>query len=264
MKMYSALIDAPAHTDLVILEVIRPELAVWLQRLGLFTGSHIIRHDEEISYHPARVRGDKEDVIIPAGLGLKILVHTESGERKPLLEMKRKERGHIETMSCGRGCINSLTRLGISEDTDIVFIRALPHMDYITVIDGRERTRLSEGEAARIWGKCQGEKEETQFYFARRRKHFSVSEIIGGKTIGEHLKTHGVQPGSTLVLEKIEQTQELHKPGMEPVAITSSGGLRLYLTPVQAEQIIVKPVVRDSKNHPEQQDKNNADVEGKD
>ncbi len=255
--MYSSLIDAPAHTDLVILEITRPELAVWLQRLGLFTGSHIIRHDEEINYHPARVRGEKGDVIIPAGLGLKILVHTENGEKKPLLEMSKKEQGHIETMSCGRGCINAMTRLGIREDTDITFIRALPHMDYITLIDDRERTRLSEGEAARIWGKCQGEKEETQFYFARRKKTFSVSEIIGGKTVRKHLKTHGVQPGSLLMLEKIEQTQELHKPGVEPVAITSQGGLRLYLNPVQAEQVIVKSVARDSQNHPGQQEKNN-------
>lgn len=251
--MYSSLIDAPAHTDLVILEVTSPALLLWLQRLGLFTGSHIIRHDEEISYHPARVRGEAGDVIIPAGLGLKILVHTENGERKPLLEMNSKERGHIETMSCDSGCVGALIRLGIRENTDIVFIRALPHMDYIIVIDSRERTRLSEGEAARIWGKSEDEKEETQFYFSSRGKNFTVSEIIGGKTVGEHLKTHGVQPGSNLILERIEQTQELHKPGMEPVTITSSGGLRLYLNPAQAENIIVKRVVRGNKSHPEQQ-----------
>jgi Fe2+ transport system protein FeoA len=171
--------------------------------------------------------------------------------------MSRKEQGHIETMSCGRGCINALTRLGIRENTDIVFIRPLPHMDYITVIDGRERTRLSEGEAARIWGKCKGiaeteKTEETQFYFARRRKIFSVTEIIGGKTIGEYLKTHGVQPGSTLMLEKIEQTQELHKAGVKPVTITSGAGLRLHLDQAQAKQIIVKQIVRDSDDHPGQ------------
>ncbi len=257
--MYSTLIDAPAHTDLVILEITRPELALWLQRLGLFTGSHIIRHDEEINYYPVRVRGKQQDVIIPAALALNIIVHTENGERKPLLEMQKKERGHIETMSFSHGCINAMTRLGIRENTDIVFIRALPHMDYITLIDNRERTRLSEGEAARIWGKCQGEPEETQFYFAKRKEKFSVHEIIGDQTMQKHLETHGVQPGSTLILEQIEQTQELHKPGMEPVTITSHGGLRLYLTPVQAKQILVKSVVRDSQNHPGQQDENSLE-----
>lgn len=245
--MYSALISAPSHTDLVILSVTSPKLALWLKRLGLFTGSHIIRYDEEINYHPVRVRGKKGDVIIPAGLGIKILIHAENGERKPLVEMGRKEKGHIEAMSCGRGCIDALNHLGIREDMDVTFIRSLPHMDYVTIIDKRDRTRLSEGEAARIWGKCE-DGQEIQFYFAPRNKLFSVAEIIGGRKIKDHLKTHGVQPGCSLALEAIEQTQELHKPGVEPVTITSAGGLRLYLNPGQAEKIIVKSVARNSEN----------------
>jgi len=127
--MYSALIDGPIHTDLTLLEITRPELASWLQRLGLFVGSTIIRHDEEVNYHPVRGRGTKGDVVVPAGLGIKVIVHSETGERKPLVEMKKKERGHIETISCGRGCIQALVHLGIEEDSDVVFIRSLPHMD---------------------------------------------------------------------------------------------------------------------------------------
>ena len=241
--MYSSLLNAPAHTDLVILEILQPDLAGWLKRLGLFTGSHIVRHDEEIIYHPVRIRLKNGDVIIPAGLGLKIIVHTEDGVRKPLVEMKKKEHGHVETLTCGRGCISALSNLGIKEDTDVTFIRSLPHMDYITIIDKKERTRLSEGEAARIWGNCENE-EPTQFYFARQGTKFSVETIIGGKKIQNHLCIHGVTPGSTLMLETVEQTRELHKPGVEPVTITSAGGLRLYLNPKQAENIIVKNVVQ--------------------
>ena len=246
--MYSALLDAPIHTDLVLLKVTRPELASWLQRLGLFVGSTIIRHDEEVNYHPVRVRGRKGDVVVPAGLGIKVLVHSETGERKPLVEMQRKEKGHIETMSCGVGCIQALSHLGIEEDTDVVFIRALPHMDYVVIIDKTIRTRLSEGEAARLWGKYEGE-EETQFYFAKKQKRFSVKEIIGGRLIREHLKTHGVEPGATLVLEKIEQTRELHEPGARPITISSPGGLRLYLNPAQAGRIIVKTVEQEDARH---------------
>ncbi len=246
--MYSSLIDAPIHTDLILLEITRPELALWLQRLGLFVGSHLIRHDEEVNFHPVRVRGTKGDVVVPAGLGIKVFVHLVTGERKPLVEMKKMEKGHIETMSCGQGCIQALSHLGIEENTDVTFVRDLPHMDYITVIDRKERTRLSEGEAARLWGKCEGGP-ETQFYFAEQKKPFSVQKIIGGRKIREHLKTHGVQPGSTLVLESIKQTQELHKPGMEPVTISSPGGLRLYLNRNQAGSIIVKSAVPEDEEH---------------
>ncbi len=247
--MYSSLKDASAHTDLVILEVTGPNLALWLKRLGLFSGSHIMRHDEEITYHPVRIRGKKGDVIIPAGLGIKILVHMESGVRKPLVEMNKKEHGHVETMTCGRGCVNALARLGIEEDTDVTFIRSLPHMDYITIINKKERTRLSEGESARIWGRCEGGP-EIQFYFAPQNTLFSVKEIIGGHKIQAHLDAHGIRPGCTLMLETIEQARELHKPGVDPVIITSSGGLRLYLNPIQAEKITVKNAVRDGDYFP--------------
>jgi Fe2+ transport system protein FeoA len=258
--MYSALIDAPIHTDLTLLEITSPKLASWLQRFGLFIGSTIIRHDEEVNYHPVRVRGTKGDVVVPAGLGIKVIVHSETGERKPLVEMKKKEKGHIETMSCGRGCIQALSRLGVEEDSDVVFIRSLPHMDYITLIDKIVRTRISEGEASRLWGKCEGE-EETQFYFATKNKPFLVQEIIGGHQVKEHLKTHAIEPGASLVLENIEQTSELHKPGVTPVTISSAGGLRLYLNPAQAGKIIVKSADRENENHSPGQQHSDIDAE---
>ncbi len=247
--MQSSLLDAPIHADLVILEVRNIDLAIWLERLGLFVGDHIIRHDEEINFHPVRVRGLKGDVIVPAGLGIKILVHIESsGERKPLVEMDRDEHAHIETVACGKGCRKAMKHLGIEENIDVTFIRTLPHMDYITLIEGHKRTRLTEGEAARLWGKCQGE-EETQFYFASKGKNFSIQEIIGGRKVTEHLRTHGISAGSVVLLEAIQQAQSLHKPGMEPITITSAGGLRLHLNPVQAGRIIVKSSSRNDKIH---------------
>ena len=80
--MYTSLIDAPVNQELVLLEVMKPKLTDWLQRMGIFTGSTLMRLDEEIRYHPARVRGDLGDVVIPAGLGIKIFIHSE-GEPIP-------------------------------------------------------------------------------------------------------------------------------------------------------------------------------------
>lgn len=237
--MYSSLVDAPVNKELVILQITQPGLASWLHRLGLFVGSQIIRNDDEIQYHPVRVRGLKGDVVVPAGLGIKVFVHLENGEKKPLTEMTKKDVGHIETIVGGKGATNALELLGIKEDIDIAFIRDLPHMDYITVIDKKERTRLSEGEAAKIWGAVSGD-ELGQFYFSKRDRDFIAHEILGGRKIKEHLSTHGVKPGTVLRLEKIEQAQELHKPKTGQLPVSSLEGLRLYLNQSQASKIIVR------------------------
>lgn len=245
--MYTSLLDAPVNTDLSVLEVTSPVVYTWLQRMGVFEGGVLTKHDKEINYYPVRVRADKGEVVVPAGLAIKIFVHTNDDAKKPLVDMERNQVAHIESMSCGQGCINALRNLGFEDDTEVTFIRALPHMDYITVIDRRERTRLSEGEAARIWGQCEGE-EPNQFYFSKRNKIFRVSEIIGGKKITKHLLTHGVQVGTELMLESIEQVQQMHAPKTKHITVTSPGGLRLYLNPMQAGQIIVKTLTQTEDN----------------
>jgi Fe2+ transport system protein FeoA len=237
--MYASLLDAPVNTELTLLQVTNPDLERRLQRLGLFAGGSLTRLDEEIAYHPARVRGSKGDVVVPAGLAIRIFIHLNSGERKPLAEMTRREKGHIETLACGRGCNQALARLGLREEGEVTFIRPLPHMDYTTLIDRKERTRLSEGEAARIWGRHPGG-EPGQFYFARQHSDYLVEEIIGGRSINAHLHTHGVYPGCSLQLESIEQARELHRPATAVIAISSPGGLRLYLPEAQAGQITVR------------------------
>ncbi len=247
--MYSSLRDAPVNTELTVLGVSRPDLAFWLQGMGIFVGSTVLRHDSEINYHPVRIRGRRGDMVVPAGLGIKVFVHTDEGEKVPLVEMKKKQTGHVESMTCGRGCIAALKHLGLEEGADITFVRALPHMDYVTVLDRQRRTRLSEGEAARIWGRGE-DGEATQFYFARKNTRFQVAEIIGGKKITQHLKTHGVEPGKTLVLKAIEQVQELyeHKPCSEHITISSPGGLRLYLSLQKAAEITVRSVASEQES----------------
>lgn len=241
--MYTSLQDAPVNEDLTVLDVTDSHLNAWLQRLGIFTGGHLIKHDEEINYHPVRIRAELGEIVIPAGLAIKIFIHTDDDVKKTLVEMERGETGHVEAMTCGRGCVNALSRFGLTEGAEFTFVRRLPHMDYITVIDRRERTRLSEGEAARIWGKTEGQ-EATQFYFAKRNKPFMVQEIIGGQKITRHLITHGITVGAEIMLESIAQTQEIHAPSMEHLTVSSPGGLRMYLTPFQAAQIIVKTTAR--------------------
>ncbi len=237
--MLTSLFDAQPQTGLILHAVPDPGLAAWLARLGLHIGSRLLRHNEEAAYHPVRVRSEKGDVVVPAGLGIKIFVSTGTGERKPLVEMERGEKAHIKAMACGSHCEQGLVHFGLEVGKDIECIRLLPHMDYITRLDSSGRTRLSEGEAARILGRHPGG-DEIQFYFAARDTPFVVGSILGGPRTRAHLATHGVREGGSLWLEVIEQARELHKPVAAPVPISSQGGLRLYFSPAQARQIVVE------------------------
>ncbi len=243
--IYCPLIDAPFNRELMLVDVTKSGIRKWLKHLGLFDGSSLYRHTEEINYYPVRVRGEKGDVVIPAGFGIKTIVHLDhSDERYPLTEMPRKSSGHIETISGGRGLRGALEKLGLVENGSIHFIRTLPHMDYVTIINHRQRTRLSEGEAAIIWGEYAGREDrgEGQFYFSRKGEEFLVKEILGGAKREDHLASHGVRKGDRLFMETVEQVQEVHKPIASPVVISSPGGLRLYLTPGQAARIVVKTI----------------------
>lgn len=239
--MYSSLLDAPVNTELVLLQITNPVLEKWMQRMGLFIGGHIIRYDEDVNFNSVRVTGEKGDVVIPAGMVMKLYIHLESGEKIPLNQMKKGQEGHVESHSGGRFIENTLAHIGLPVGGNVRFIRSLPHMDYLILINRRERTRLSEGEAARIWGHYPG-KDATQFYFAKKDLDFEVTEVMGGPRGVKHLQTHGVSVGVKLTLEYIDQAIALqdHGPAGTPVTISSPGGLRLFLTPEKAGAVIVR------------------------
>ncbi len=242
-SIYTPLVDAPINQELELIKVNGEATGQWLQHLGLFKGTRIIRHGEELQYFPVRVKGLLGDVVVPAGYGIKTIVHLDgSDERCPLTEMPKKSSGHIETISGGKGLVSGLKKLGLEKDKPITFIRALPHMDYVTIINNRQRTMLSEGEAAKIWGKYTGREGGGcgQFYFSRKREEFVVEEIIGGQKATGHLASHGVKKGDTLYMETVKQAQEVHGPVASPIVISGPGGLRLYLSPAQAAKIEVK------------------------
>lgn len=239
--MYSSLLDAPVNTELILLQVTNSALEKWMQRMGLFIGGHIIRHDQDFNFNSVRVHGENGDVVIPAGMVMKLYIHLESGENIPLSQMKKGQEGHVEIHSGGRFIEKALAHLGLPVDGNIRFIRSLPHMDYLVLINRRERTRLSEGETARIWGHYPG-KDSTQFYFAKKDLDFEVTEVMGGPRGVKHLETHGVMVGAKLTLESIDQAHSLegHGPESVPVTISSPGGLRLFFTPEKAGAVIVR------------------------
>lgn len=236
--MYVALIDAPLDKPLILVSVANPALALRLRRMGLFEGSEIVRLDQEVLVQPVRVRGPKGEVVLCGGMAMKIVVHLEDGRRLPLAEMERGETGHIEGLTGGTGLAGALEILGLKINDRIDCVRKLPAMEYIAVIEGAGRVRLTEGMAARIWGRMQDR--QLQFISAQAGEKFHVRDILGGARANAMLCSRGIEPGKVLTLEGVAQAQSLKDGFRNPVVISSREGLRLFLEPKDGERVFVR------------------------
>lgn len=236
--MSMSLTEAPLDKTLILAKVADPALALRLKRMGLFEGSEIVRLDKEVLVQPVRVRGPGgEEAVLCGGMAMKIVVHLEDGRKLPLAEMERGESGHIEGLTGGPGLAGALEVLGLKIDDRIDCIRKLPPMEYIAHIEGSRRVRLTEGMAARIWGRM-GDR-LLQFASARVGEPFRVRDILGGNRATAMLCSRGIEAGKTLILEGVAQAQSLKDGFRNPVVISSREGLRLFLETKDATRIMV-------------------------
>lgn len=232
------LVDAPFDTPLMIHKVTNSNLALRINRMGLFEGSEILRLDREVLVQSVRVRGEKEDAVLGGGAAMKTVVHLDKdGRRLPLSDMQPGDTGHVEGFTSGQGLTDALAFLGIHADGPIRFIRKLPPMEYIAVVESAGRERLTEGMAAKIWGRMGGHK--LQFVSARVGEQFTVDRILGGLKSRTMLQNRGISPGKHLVLEGVARAQSLRLATANPVVISSREGLRLFLSPEDAIHILV-------------------------
>ncbi|MBC2745143.1 MAG: HAD-IC family P-type ATPase [Desulfosarcina sp.] len=75
---------------------------------------------------------------------------------------------------------------------------------------------------------------------ARAGEKFHVDVILGGTKARRMLRTRGIEPGKVLILEGVAQAQSLQVGVRNPVVISSREGLRLFLTPSEGKQILVR------------------------
>lgn len=238
--MYLPLTKAPFGKPLVLVKVLNPDLASHLKRMGLFEGSELMRLDEEVLVQPIRVRGPKGEAILGGGMGTKIVVHLDDGRELPLMEMKPGETGHIEGLTGGAALSDALNILGLNMNDRITLVRKIPPMEYVTVVEKGERVRLTEGMAAKIWGRMQ--ESPLQFVSAQTGKKFYVQKILGGRNARQMLASRGIEPGKVLVLEKVELAQCLVMGKQNPLIISSREGLRLFLEQKEGDRILVREV----------------------
>lgn len=151
--MYTSLIDAPLGRTLILVKVEDLSMEMRLRRMGLFEGSSLTRLDEEVLIQPVRVRGPGGEFILGGGMASRIVAHLDDGRKLPLVELKPGESGHIEGVTCGGSLEKTLKTLGVRENDEITFVRKIPPMEYITLVEEEKRIRLNEGMAAKIWGR---------------------------------------------------------------------------------------------------------------
>ncbi|MBW2011369.1 MAG: hypothetical protein JRI32_06945, partial [Deltaproteobacteria bacterium] len=113
----------------------------------------------------------------------------------------------------------------------------------VTMIEKKGRVRLTEGMAAKIWGRM--EENLLQFVLARKGRRFYVQKILAGAHARMMLVSQGIEPGKVLILEGVEQAKSLYMSRRNPVVVSSRNGLRLYLQQKDANRIFVREVETD-------------------
>ncbi len=207
--------------------------------MGLFEGKQLIRLDEEVLIQPVRVRGPRGEFILGGGMASRIVAHLDDGRKLPLAELRPGESGHVEGITCGSALEKSLDILEAKENDEITFVRKIPPMEYVTVVEKKGRVRLNEGLAAKIWGRM-GE-HSLQFACSGVREKFEVTDILGGRRVREVLAVQGVIPGKTLILEGVEPAGTLFMGQQNHLLIISTpDGLRLFLQEREGQRIFVR------------------------
>jgi Fe2+ transport system protein FeoA len=234
------LTQADVGKPLTIHKMANPELGTRLGRMGLFEGSEILRLDQEVLVQPVRVRGPGGDAVIGGGMAMKIVVHLPDDRRLPLIEMQPRQSGHIEGLTGGVALLETLETLGLKPDDPILFIRRLPPMEYVVITEGGNRVRLTEGMAAKIWGRMGGR--SMQLVSARTSEPFEATRIMGGHNARRMLRDQGIEQGAKIRLEGVARAQSLQLTTRNPVGIATRQGLRLFLEDKDANEILVRPV----------------------
>lgn len=239
--MYKTLAEAPTGKPLILSSINNDFLAAKLRRLGFYEGVAFKRLDKEILLQTVRVKGAAGEFVLGGGISAKVIVHLDDGRKLPIAEMIRGEKGHIEGLTGGNAISKMLALLGFNLDEKIEFVRKIPPMEYITQIQDRERIRLTEGVASKIWGKIQDRSDEnwSQFCSAQTQIPFEVHQILGGKTAKKNVDSYGIKAGTILILKSVEQAKTIYTNKSNPIIVSVSTGLRFFLSLEDSHQIIV-------------------------
>ena len=238
--MIISLSEAPVGKLLLVVEVGNERLARELGKIGIREGQELIRLEENpAALQPVKLRGPQGELILSGNMASGLVGHLDSGQIVPLLEMKPGDKGHLEGVTCvpDSALAETYHLLGLKENGLVEFIHKQPSMEYAILVQGKKRTSLPGGMAAKLWGESQGRK--LQFAMASAGKEFRLEKILGGRSARERITGMGLTPGSTLVLEAVKPAQTVRLATKDPVAVTTPENLRFWLPPQAANLLMV-------------------------
>jgi Fe2+ transport system protein FeoA len=244
--MITPLNEATMGVPLILVSVSNKGLAQELAKLGIKPGKELTRLEEEVGVlRTVRLRGPGGEVILSGNMASGLVVHLDDNRIVPLLEVRPGEKGHLEGVTCvpDSALAETYQTLGLAENDSVELARRVPPMEYITLLDKKKRINLPEGMAAKLWGRSQGR--QLQFAASGAGKEFILEKILGGWSAQERIKSMGLAPGASLLLEAVRPAQTVCLTNKNPVAISVRGDLRFWLPPNAAGHLMVQPKQED-------------------
>lgn len=239
--MIISLSEAPVGKLLLVTEVSNERLARELAKIGIREGQELIRLEEDAAaLQPVKLRGLQGEVVLSGNMASGLVVHLDSGQIVPLLEMELGDKGHLEGVTCvpDSGMAETYHVLGLHENDSVEFVHKQPSMEYTALVDGKKRISLPGGMAAKLWGESLGQR--LQFAMAGAGKEFHLDKILGGRSARERIGGMGLNPGDTLVLEAVKPAQTVRLALKDPIAVSTPENLRFWLPPQAASLLMVE------------------------
>ena len=238
------LFEAPPETLLRVISITDPAIASQLARTGLEPGSECHKHLHEAP-PSLRIKSANATAVIGSGMSQKIFIRCNNITKR-LSDILFEDEAVIHEIRGGRFLLSAMDTLGFPIGTACHLQRRLPPMEYVLRLnDNRHRIKISDAVAAKVLGTHTDDGPTIQFTSARIEYPFTIRSIIGGRKTVYFVKELGLKKGQIIHLEGVEHSKYVHSPfAMESdICIKMRrGGLRIYVTAVQATSVIVERV----------------------
>ncbi|MGE4497164.1 MAG: hypothetical protein AB7E48_04730 [Deferribacterales bacterium] len=215
------------------------ESAQKLASLGLYKGSAVTKLEtDDIKYPTVKVDTKNGVRVISGQLAKHITVRAGSGEPKPFYTAPLSST--VITHNLGRCDKNAarLAMLGIKERIKLKIIKYLPPMEYVVMVNHKNRVRISEAVAAMIIGDTENRK-NFQFTFSPKGAEFKVKGIAAGKKITAFLCGVDICTGSVISMEGIESGKRVDLDAEQDVVLHTHEGLIITMSAKTASMIEV-------------------------
>ncbi len=236
--MFTTFSNAPSGILLHVDEIEDKKLESELFRMNVHKNSIVYKMDAESDMHTVRIKTAHGERVLAGGMGGKILAHLEDDRKIPIIEMKPKEKAHIEALEGGEELAAAFQALGLNNGDEFEMVRCLPPMFYVVEVKGKKQIKLSEGMAAKIIGKTKNKK-ECQFTNASAKVPFTVEKILGGKSSKKIMDSLNIQESDVLTLLSVENAPIYSMSKNEKFMMVTNEGLRVLLKKNQADTIKV-------------------------